>query len=928
MSRRLLTSIAALALATSVEAVDVLKVMKTGDACPAGGMFQTFGDPGINSQADVLFWSQSSLGVNGLYLDPADVPGAQVLVTEGQYLEPLGTVFRIRPQRLALNAVGHTAFVCSTSNGNAVAYAGLSDVSLVAAADSDEPTHVSGSAGTAFSDAYETQWCNDAGDVTYQRSFAMSVSDYPLLIGMEDYDGLDWMPYVKRGTSVEQFWTFAYDSLWCNAASAMRISNTGAFIIAKTDFFGHSQLYFSDRSTSVPFPSRIFPVPSGGAFASISLNDSDEAAYLYESSEGSHVIVIDWSTWSSWVSVSSSTPLRTGDPAPGGVQWDRIESVALNNAGRMAFSATCTDGSAGVYAVTVTTASPVHPDSVTTLATTGQLAPDSGDVYFTGFGAAAINSNGDVAFRADLSGGESGIYIASDNDLSFTAYCPVDIILTAPDGSVCSRDMNEIPRARYLEDDFDGDGEATADKRVVIVGPRAGEYSIDIVPQADTGIYSLLVEQTELGSVLLRDDAAVAAERICHILPDDVPPITRHRLAGLAGSAGWLISPVQVALSAVDPAPGSGVAAIRYTLDNQAEAVYEEPFTVSADGVHSLSFQATDGTGNAEEPVVVTMAIDQTAPLVRVEPEIQQVWPDVDGIATAEITAFATDNICTDLSYMWLAQGDALGQSPHVVLTFDTPGIYTIDLVVTDDAGHEAVDQATVAVGSTVPAALELEPHALSGPGQSWLTAYVQLRPELAQCEDIVATTVRLNGAVSPVLDSKFGFTRNAESHCIDRNGDEVTERILKFERSDVLQTLPTLGGLVTLTGDLITGSDFIGTDSVKVVDGYYGSIGGPSAKPVAESATYYLASAHPNPFNAETQIAFGLAEAQRAQLVVCDVLGRRVRVIVDADMPAGQHTARWDGMNESGRTVATGVYFCRLQAGSFRSVKRMLLLR
>ena len=94
MPRILLASIAALTFAcTSAEAADLLKVMTAGDACPAGGVFQSFGDPGINSQVDVLFWSQSSLGVNGLYLDLADVPGAQVLVTEGQYLEPLGTIF-------------------------------------------------------------------------------------------------------------------------------------------------------------------------------------------------------------------------------------------------------------------------------------------------------------------------------------------------------------------------------------------------------------------------------------------------------------------------------------------------------------------------------------------------------------------------------------------------------------------------------------------------------------------------------------------------------------------------------------------------------------------------------------------------------------------------------------------------------------------
>jgi hypothetical protein len=801
---------------------------------------------------------------------------------------------------------------------------GLSDVSLVAT-------------GTAFSDSYETQWCNDAGDVTYQQRHSVDYPIYPF-VDTDYNDYLDWMPFAKRGSLVEVLFSASSDSMsmWYDpyplypvtTASAIRISNSGAVSLAWNHPVFQQVGYHTttDGSTRPRYYTSDFGLPSGGGFTTLSLNDLDEAVYIYEYSgpdgDRTYVALVEW------LNVARSILLQTGDPAPGNTQWNQIQGVSLNNSGQMAFTATRADGSAGVYVAPISGGAPVSPESVTVLATTGQLAPDSGDAYFAAFGAAAINSNGDVAFRADLNNGESGIYIASDNDLSFTAYCPVDIIITAPDGSVCSRDINQIPRARYLEGDFNDDGEPTADKRVVIVGPRAGEYTINIMPQADTGEYSLLVEQGELGSVLLRDDATVAAERIGHFLPDDVPPVSRHRLAGLAGNPGWLISPVQVALSAVDPAPGSGVAAIHYALDNQAKAVYEDPFTVSVDGVHSLSFQATDGAGNTEEPVVVTMAIDQTAPEVSVVPEIQQVWPDEDGVATAEVTAIATDNVCPDLSYAWLAQGDTPGKSPHLELTFDAAGIYTIDLVVTDDAGHETADQATVVVGPTMPADLEMEPHTLSWRGSSWVTAYVLLPTELARCEDVIASTVRLNGTVSPAPDLGRGSARNEEPCCIDRNGDGITERMLKFERSEVLGTLPRLGGSVTLTGHLSTGSDFVGTDSVKVVDGYYGSQADPMLKPVTDPATYYLATAHPNPFNAETHIAFGLAEAQRAQLVVCDVLGRTVRAIVDADLPAGQHEARWDGMDDSGRGVATGVYFCRLQAGSFRALQRMLLVR
>ena len=83
-----------------------------------------------------------------------------------------------------------------------------------------------------------------------------------------------------------------------------------------------------------------------------------------------------------------------------------------------------------------------------------------------------------------------------------------------------------------------------------------------------------------------------------------------------------------------------------------------------------------------------------------------------------------------------------------------------------------------------------------------------------------------------------------------------------------------------------------------------------------------------PNPFNPETQIGYGLPEAVHARLVVYDVLGREVKVLVDAVQPAGSYSVVWDGKDRNGSTVTSGVYFYRLTAGSFTSMQRMLLLK
>ncbi len=73
------------------------------------------------------------------------------------------------------------------------------------------------------------------------------------------------------------------------------------------------------------------------------------------------------------------------------------------------------------------------------------------------------------------------------------------------------------------------------------------------------------------------------------------------------------------------------------------------------------------------------------------------------------------------------------------------------------------------------------------------------------------------------------------------------------------------------------------------------------------------LLAARPNPFGATTSLAFDLPSAGRAQLVVFDVAGRRVKGLVDGEMPAGRHAVSWDATDDAGRKVAPGVYFYRL---------------
>ena len=84
----------------------------------------------------------------------------------------------------------------------------------------------------------------------------------------------------------------------------------------------------------------------------------------------------------------------------------------------------------------------------------------------------------------------------------------------------------------------------------------------------------------------------------------------------------------------------------------------------------------------------------------------------------------------------------------------------------------------------------------------------------------------------------------------------------------------------------------------------------------------------HPNPFQTETTIRYSLPRTAPVRLVVYDVTGRVVRELVNGIQDAGDRRATWDGRDEAGSPVRSGVYVVRLEAGSTRLTRRMSLLK
>jgi len=90
----------------------------------------------------------------------------------------------------------------------------------------------------------------------------------------------------------------------------------------------------------------------------------------------------------------------------------------------------------------------------------------------------------------------------------------------------------------------------------------------------------------------------------------------------------------------------------------------------------------------------------------------------------------------------------------------------------------------------------------------------------------------------------------------------------------------------------------------------------------------YALSQNYPNPFNPTTEIEFSLPEWSNVQLAVYNVLGQKIKTLFNAKVPAGRYKVTWDGTNDFGRQVASGVYLYKLKTNKVQKVKKMILLR
>ena len=94
---------------------------------------------------------------------------------------------------------------------------------------------------------------------------------------------------------------------------------------------------------------------------------------------------------------------------------------------------------------------------------------------------------------------------------------------------------------------------------------------------------------------------------------------------------------------------------------------------------------------------------------------------------------------------------------------------------------------------------------------------------------------------------------------------------------------------------------------------------------PVLQNA---LVGNYPNPFNPETTIRFSTAQAGPVRIDIYNTRGQIVKTLVNDQREAGNHSVVWNGTDNNGRITSSGIYYYKMQAGSYSSTRKMILMK
>ncbi len=227
--------------------------------------------------------------------------------------------------------------------------------------------------------------------------------------------------------------------------------------------------------------------------------------------------------------------------------------------------------------------------------------------------------------------------------------------------------------------------------------------------------------------------------------------------------------------------------------------------------------------------------------------------------------------------------------------------------------------------GATASVTLDTSAH---GPGRIWLLAsdFPVLRDGLDASAQQAGPAVSLAASTVGLLDGEPTLLIRYDETDVDVNLGASEEHLKLWQFDETARHWVLLGGTVDTSRNEVSGTI--------VGPGVYAAFAVASPTGIIEEPDSDLPISveifqnYPNPFNPATTIAYRIPSRTKVRIEVFNVLGQRVITLVDESQSAGDHVIQWDGKDDAGNIVSTGVYLYRIQAGEYVQTRKMLLLK
>ncbi len=463
--------------------------------------------------------------------------------------------------------------------------------------------------------------------------------------------------------------------------------------------------------------------------------------------------------------------------------------------------------------------------------------------------------------------------------LKFVKGSPVDVRITTPDSNIIDREVNEIPGGRYeVYELTPGDSGAT----VTIPYPPAGVYYVEVIPwpTADpTATYSVIAVFENDTTILAQDVPLAAAPdypyRFWTIPIGSISGSVSDSLDGLLGVTIDLFdSNGTLAQFAITDTSGF------FEFDSVDVGDYNISIVTPLGYVADFESRPITVTMNADSVVNFTLHALEIVPSQR----SMGYWKHQVNVHLSG-KGGAQEGLAEMSNYMGLIGEHFNNNLANPITIFEVP---------------QPASQTD---------SLEVLQDLLTVRGNAGMNAKAR-QHLIAVLLNVVSLKLH---QTTPISEDNASVSQ-AITYChqLIADSDPANDETAKDIADQINNGLLVASGVIPLTTPNIA----------------YKGTGDQEAQTPSAPKEFSLSQNYPNPFNPICEIAYVLPTDCQVTLSIYNILGQKVRVLLDEYQSAGDKSVKWDGKDDQGQEVTSGVYFYRIQAGDFVQSRKMVLMK